>query len=121
MHGAFQEAGLMPRTDRARFWLTLLAAFVLGGTAKTFAQADAANNSQPNPYLTVGQWGTLPEGRTWGSSSAVDIAPDGTIWVAERCGANTCAGSDLAPVLHFDLSGKLLTSFGAGLFVFPHG
>src|SRR5262249_15810703 len=38
-----------------------------------------------------------------------------------RCGANTCAGSDLAPVLHFDLSGKLLNSFGAGLFVFPHG
>ena len=45
----------------------------------------------------------------------------GNIWVAERCGANTCAGSDLAPVLEFDSSGKLLKSFGAGMFVFPHG
>jgi sugar lactone lactonase YvrE len=41
--------------------------------------------------------------------------------VAERCGANTCAGSNLAPILEFDPSGNLLTSFGAGMFVFPHG
>jgi sugar lactone lactonase YvrE len=41
--------------------------------------------------------------------------------VAERCGANTCAGSNLPPILQFAPSGKLLKSFGAGLFVFPHG
>ncbi len=29
--------------------------------------------------------------------------------------------SDLAPVLKFDASGKLLTSFGAGMMIFPHG
>jgi sugar lactone lactonase YvrE len=56
-----------------------------------------------------------------GSTSAVFVAPNGHIWVAERCGANTCAGSDLAPVLEFDASGKLLSSFGAGMFQFPHG
>ena len=35
--------------------------------------------------------------------------------------ANSCAGSNLAPILEFDTSGKLLKSFGAGMFVFPHG
>jgi len=86
-----------------------------------FAQSDASPNSQPNPYRTVENWGQMPEGRAWGSTSAVDIGPDGSIWAAERCGANTCAGSNLAPVLQFDPSGKLLKSFGQGLFVFPHG
>jgi sugar lactone lactonase YvrE len=43
------------------------------------------------------------------------------VWVAERCGANTCVGSDLPPILHFDMSGRLLKAFGAGMFVFPHG
>jgi DNA-binding beta-propeller fold protein YncE len=78
-------------------------------------------NDLPNPYRTIEKWGQLPEGRTWGSTSAIDVAPNGHIWVAERCGANTCAGSNLPAVLEFDPSGKLLKSFGAGLFVFPHG
>jgi streptogramin lyase len=49
-------------------------------------------------------------------------SPDrkGNLWVFERCGANTCAGSSEAPILEFDPSGKLLKSFGAGMFVFPH-
>ena len=57
----------------------------------------AQPNSQPNPYRTVQHWFTLPEGRTMGSTSAVWVAPSGHIWVAERCGANSCANSDLAP------------------------
>ncbi len=76
---------------------------------------------QPNPYKTIPNWGRLPEGRQWGSTSAIDIGPDGHVWVAERCGANTCAGSTLAPILEFDPSGTLLRSFGAGMFIFPHG
>src|SRR5437867_8498091 len=64
----------------------------------------------------------MPEGRTWGATSAVDVAHDGrSIWVAERCGANTCAGSTLPAVLLFDESGRLQKSFAAGVFVFPHG
>ncbi|MEO8678433.1 MAG: peptidyl-alpha-hydroxyglycine alpha-amidating lyase family protein [Vicinamibacterales bacterium] len=79
-------------------------------------------NDRPNPYKTSENVFKLPDSRVWGSTSAVDIDRDGTsIWVAERCGANTCAGSHLAPVLKFDASGKLLTSFGAGMFIFPHG
>jgi streptogramin lyase len=86
------------------------------------AASGQGNDSLPNPYQTVEGWARMPEGRTWGSTSAVEIDPDGkSIWVAERCGANTCAGSNLPAILRFDASGKMVTSFGAGLFVFPHG
>src|SRR6266481_3754016 len=88
---------------------------------KAYAQADAPQNSQPNPYRTVENWAKLPAGRTWGSAAGVDVDGHGNIWVAERCGANTCEGSNLAPILEFDSSGKLLKSFGAGMFLFPHG
>ena len=91
---------------------------------------DAAQptNDAPNPYTTIKDYFKLPEGRTWGSTSAVDIDKDGkSIWVAERCGANSCLDratgkmSDLPTVLKFDSTGKLVKSFGAGLLVFPHG
>ena len=78
-------------------------------------------NSLPNPYRTIGDWAKLPERRPWGSTAGVALDRNGNIWVAERCAANSCAGSSLAPILEFDSSGKLLTSFGADMFVFPHG
>ena len=84
--------------------------------------------AQPNPYRTVEGWAQLPEGRKWGSTSAVDIDKDGkSIWVAERCGANSCLDRtkgeimNIPTILKFDPSGKLVTSFGAGMLVFPHG
>jgi sugar lactone lactonase YvrE len=49
------------------------------------------------------------------------VAPSGHIWVAERCGANSCANSAVDPVLEFDASGKLVSSFGSNMFLFPHG
>ena len=30
-------------------------------------------NSQANPYRTVEGWAKMPEGRTWGATSAVDV------------------------------------------------
>jgi sugar lactone lactonase YvrE len=78
--------------------------------------------AQGNPYTAVDSWAQMPAGRTWGATSAVDVDPDGrSIWVAERCGRNSCAGSDLPTILKFDPSGKLVRSFGAGMFIFPHG
>ena len=54
-------------------------------------------------------------------------APDGTIWVADRCGnsgagGTTCGGASAAvnPIFQFEPSGKLLRNFGAGMFVSPH-
>jgi len=75
-----------------------------------------------NPYRPLDHWGDLPAGRTWGSTSAVFVDRHDNIWVAERCGENSCEGNDeVDPILKFDTSGKLLESFGAGLFVWPHG
>ena len=63
----------------------LLAILAIGGLS--FAQTSAPTNSLPNPYRSIENWGTLPEGRAWGSTSAVAIDPDGTsVWVGERCG-----------------------------------
>ena len=122
----------MRRVDRSK--KTLAAALMLAGAAGFTvlaqpAQAPEPVNNLPNPFQTIEGFFKLPEGRTWGSTSAVDVSPDGrTIWVAERCSANSCwdrAGGKMSPldvVLKFDqASGKLLQSFGAGLFVFPHG
>ena len=109
----------MPNVNRSRstFFAFLAAVSITVGAAEAQPQ-----NSQPNPYQTVEGWAKMPEGRTWGSTSAVEVDPDGkSIWVAERCGANSCATSSLPVVLKFDVSGKLVTSFGAGLFIFPHG
>lgn len=85
-------------------------------------------NNAPNPYVTITDFFKLPAGRTWGSTSAVEIDRDGkSVWIAERCGANSCLDratgrmSTLPPVLKFDSTGKLVTSFGAGMLVFPHG
>ena len=85
-------------------------------------------NVAPNPFQTIEGHFKLPPGRTWGSTSAVDVDKDGrTIWVAERCSANLCWDaakgemSPLDPVLKFDPSGKLLLSAGKGMMVFPHG
>ena len=80
--------------------------------------------AQANPYRVASEaWGDLPSGRKWGALSAVYPSPDGrTIWVADRCGQNSCIGNtDLPVILQFDLNGRLLRSFGAGLFAWPHG
>ncbi len=85
-------------------------------------------NDLPNPYNTIEGWAKLPEGRSWGSTSAVEIDRDGkSIWVAERCAANSCFDtktnemSPLHTVFKFDPNGKMVASFGQGMFVFPHG
>jgi DNA-binding beta-propeller fold protein YncE len=102
---------------RVRMAIVVVLAFA---GARTFGQSKTQpTNTQTNPYRAVENWAQL--GRAWGSTSAVDVDRAGHVWVAERCGANSCAGSDLAPILEFDISGKLLKSFGAGLFLQPHG
>jgi sugar lactone lactonase YvrE len=86
------------------------------------ALAGATAAAQPNPYSTIESWAKLPEGRMWGSTSAVDIDRDGkSVWVGERCGANSCDGKNDPPILKFDPTGKLVKSFGEGMFIFPHG
>ncbi len=79
-------------------------------------------NNLPNPYETVRNWGTLPDGRRWGSVSAVHVDIDGKhIWAGDRCGANVCAGSNVDPMVKLDPNGKVVQSFGAGQILWPHG
>lgn len=120
----------MLRVDRvaATWGAAWVVAAAVAGAGLAAQATQAPTNDAPNPYETIENYFKLPEGRTWGSTSAVDVAPDGrTIWVAERCGANTCwdaAAGKMSPldvVLKFDQSGKLVASFGAGMMVFPHG
>jgi DNA-binding beta-propeller fold protein YncE len=103
------------------FRRTLAPAFLiltLGGTA----WAQTAPAALPNPYQpAIENWAKLPEARPWGGASSIAMDRSGNFWVLERCGGNTCAGRTEDPVLEFDQSGRLLKSFGAGMFVFPHG
>ena|SRR5688572_848449 len=111
----------------SRVWPSFVGAMVAavamsGGWVEAQPPGWVEAQPQPNPYRTVEGWAKMPEGRKWGATSAVEVAPDGkSIWVGERCGANTCAGSNLPVILRFDETGRLATSFGAGMFIFPHG
>jgi hypothetical protein len=122
------------RTGRAGFRAAtygLTAALLASATilAQRGPVAAVPTNDLPNPYQSIENAFALPDGRMWGSTSAVEIGKDGrSLWVAERCGVNSCVTdpatgkmSPLDPILHYDASGKLITSFGAGLLVGPHG
>jgi sugar lactone lactonase YvrE len=99
-----------------------LAAALVAAPLRAQPAPPAPTNDAPNPYRTVEGWARLPAGRPWGATSAVDVGRDGrSIWVAERCAANTCVGSTLPSVLHFDARGTLVKAFGAGLLQSPHG
>ena len=79
-------------------------------------------NYAPNPYDTYRDWGRLPTGRTWGSVSAVHVDVDGRhVWAGDRCGANSCAGSSVDPIVKLDPYGNTVMSLGAGQIIWPHG
>jgi len=94
----------------------------LAAVALAVLVAACSGKQLPNPYRTVSDWMTVPAGRTLGSISMVDVAPNGTLWIAERCGANDCLpNGDVDPILHVAANGQWLGAFGAGLFAWPHG
>ncbi len=102
-----------------RFWTHLL---VLTVASTVFAQ-----QNPPNPFVAGEPWGSMPEGRTWGSSSAIfpdrniDQGWTGRIWVAERCAGSHCRNNTLDPILLFEADGTLVRSFGSRMFIWPHG
>jgi DNA-binding beta-propeller fold protein YncE len=86
----------------------------------------------PNPYRLVEGWPSLPKsmnGGRWGEVIRVHVDANGNVWVFHRCfnvvpaGSATCVsrGPSNPPILEFNAAGKLLKSFGAGLFAYPHG
>ena len=95
---------------------------VTGGAI--FAQA------LPNPYRLVEGWAQLPNGRPMGAVGKVAIDPDGRhIWAVVRCEpladparfGDECRDSKVDAVYKFAPDGKVVTSFGGGLFIWPHG
>jgi len=86
------------------------------------AEAHGVRNDLPRPYTTRRDWGELPPGTQWAAVTAVEPSPDGRyIYVVHRCRDNSCDGRIEPPILKYDRDGRLLASFGSGLFVFPHG
>jgi hypothetical protein len=79
-------------------------------------------NDRPNPYRRIQPWGELPSGtKEWAAVIGAEPGPDGSIYVLHRCFENSCAGRQEPPLLKLDRSGKLVASWGSGMFVFPHG
>jgi DNA-binding beta-propeller fold protein YncE len=104
----------------------IVAAIAMGGYRSSAQQAigqGAEPNAAPNPYRADEGGAKLPEGRRWGAAIGIDIDRDGTsVWVFDRCAtADSCSGSSLAPIQRFDAAGMLVTSFGVGMFNYPHG
>ena len=124
----------MSLSDRSRFILVAGAVAIV--TLRAAAQAQQTRYPKPtelpNPYRLVEGWPTIPKsmnGGRWGEVIRVHVHSDGNIWVFHRCfntvppGHATCIGrgDSNPPILEFDPSGKLLKSFGVGLFAYPHG
>ncbi len=86
-------------------------------------QAQRTQN-QGSSYRLVDGWAQLPNGvEAWGQTIGVELDADGNLWVFHRCFAENCYGGreNVAPVLKYDPSGRLLESWGEGMFNWPHG
>lgn len=84
----------------------------------------------PNPYRIVDGWAQLPGGKPMGAVGKVAIDPDGRhIWAIVRCEpladpgrfGDECRDSKADSVLQFSPEGKVVKSFGGGMFIWPHG
>ena len=98
-----------------------VAAALLGAQAALAQASTPCVNDAPDPFQRGVSFAPLPDGRSWGSTAGVTVAPDGTIWAYDRCGANSCANSSLDPIIAFSPDGKVLRHFGGGLLQMPHG
>jgi DNA-binding beta-propeller fold protein YncE len=104
------------------FSVAIAAAFAVM-PERSHPQAVYGPNDAPNPYRFDYGWAKLPSGRKWGAAVGVAIDRDGTsVWVFDRCEtANDCSTSTLDPIMKFDAAGRMVKSFGGGLFNYPHG
>jgi sugar lactone lactonase YvrE len=76
------------------------------------ARVEAGQNLMSNPYRLVENWPTLNPGMKWGA--AINFLPDnkGGTWTLLRTEP---------PINYFDSAGKIVQSFGQGMFVSGHG
>jgi sugar lactone lactonase YvrE len=109
----------MRQADRVKLLCGIAVAAIAMSAVPTYAQ-DA--NSAPNPYRLEEGWAKQPMGRGNGSTIGLNVDRDGkSMWIYDRCGGNSCEGSQIAPLNKYDASGRVVASLGAGMTVFPHG
>jgi DNA-binding beta-propeller fold protein YncE len=97
--------------------ITVVAALALSAVA-----AQAQPNPFPaNPYQLQKWTVSLPPNVILGPVVAADPGPGGVLYVINRCGGENCITGKTPPILKLDSSGKLIKSWGDGLFVWPHG
>jgi DNA-binding beta-propeller fold protein YncE len=124
----------MTKIGRRGFMLAAVFAAVVafGGASRAQETQYPKPAELPNPYRLAAGWPVLPKsmnGGHWGEVIRVHVDSKGNIWVFHRCfnvvppGNATCInrGDANPPILEFDASGKLLKSFGVGIFAYPHG
>ncbi|MEX0963267.1 MAG: peptidyl-alpha-hydroxyglycine alpha-amidating lyase family protein [Pseudohongiellaceae bacterium] len=108
-------------------YVRLICTLVVIGISIAAGTSQAQHLALPDIYSRGDQaFGELAPGREWGAASAIHYAGDGMIWVADRCGGNRGPGScedrlDVDPIMLLDSDGNVVRSFGAGLFIWPHG
>jgi DNA-binding beta-propeller fold protein YncE len=114
----------MRSAKRIRFLVALALTVALALRWTLFAQVP------PNPYRIVEGWAQLPSGRAMGAVGKVAMDPDGRhVWAIVRCDrledparfGDECRDSKTDPILQFGPDGKLVRSFGGGMFIWPHG
>ena len=101
--------------------LVILAATALFPLAAYSENGAQPRNDLPNGYKTIRDWAQPPNGVPWAAVTAVEVAPNGDVYVIHRCNENSCVGRMEPPILKFNKSGKLLKAWGEGMFNFPHG
>ena len=101
-----------------KFGIAIISGIAVAGVA--FAQSDS--NSAPNPYREDTGWAKHGAGRNFGSTPGLALDRDGkSLWVFDRCGGQTCENSNIDPITKYDALGRVVTTFGAKMFVRPHG
>ena len=123
-------------------------AALLATDAMCLAQGPTDNPYRPvrgladggGPSIPGGEWARLPGGREMGPPASVHVDVDGeSVWAFIRCDETSpvpvarggrfgidCMNADgtLKPhdtIYKFDPKGNVVKSFGAGMFIWPHG
>jgi hypothetical protein len=76
-------------------------------------------------FELVPGWAELPEGiERFGMTLGLELDAEQNLWVFQRCFSTDCVDGpeeELPAVLEYAPSGRLLGSWGEGMFVWPHG
>ena len=84
----------------------------VAAVATAVGSVAATQSSSHLPYTLDAGWGRLAEGDAWGEVTGVEIDSGGTIIALRRSNP---------PFVELDRSGKVLKTWGGGMFVWPHG